>query len=200
MTFLQKVTTLREPISWRLATPIFRLSLNVHSHGFYFPKRSGSVSCACQNISFETKLKVTLKTTNSILYLAGESEGNSNNEQEEGHHKVGQCHSIPWRMIDRGPKPASIVHQYHHLQNKERHPFEISIRFTIILFLAPQSLSLWAVKIAGWMPATGSQRVQFPWGLMWTWCTQEKNWYPENKSMQLYKSGFMSSEKCRNSS
>lgn len=50
------------------------------------------------------------------MHLEGKSNGDSHDEEEEGHNEVCQRAAIPWRVVNARVHPSSIIHEYHQLQ------------------------------------------------------------------------------------
>lgn len=52
-------------------------------------------------------------------YLKSKWNGHSDDEQEEGHNKIGEVAAVPRRVPNLRPLASGIIHQYHQLKSRE---------------------------------------------------------------------------------
>ena len=54
------------------------------------------------------------------LYLEDQGRRDANDEEEGGHDEVRHRHPEPRRVVYPRPRPAGVVHEYHHLRKRKQ--------------------------------------------------------------------------------
>jgi hypothetical protein len=70
-----------------------------------------------------------------VYYLVRERQGDSDDEEEERHDKVGHRYAIPRGVVHRRNECPGVIHDDHQLQQEKKLLLHFCLNFTQVFYL-----------------------------------------------------------------